>query len=93
MDLENSQDTTQDRNLLRATCKDLDFATELKFAARQHIESFNFACTDGLQKVVQYLQPLEITPVDIPKSAGSQKEGPYFAFKRMKIWFQDVKIG
>ena len=91
MEVEKEKTTTvdQDAALNRGKCRDPDFATLIKSASLPHIDSFNFAMTEGLNKVVQYMRPLEIIPVENP----SQKEGPYYAFRRMKIWYQDVKLG
>jgi len=86
--------TDQDKALARGKCQDPDFATLIKTAAFPHIDSFNFAMSEGLVKVVQYLKPLEIFPLEMSQSSSaSQKETTNYAFKRMKVWYQDIKLG
>lgn len=94
MEFETKDMAEQDKALRRGKGRDLDFATLIKTASYPHINSFNYAMSEGLTKVVQYLRPLEILPIEMPQgSSNSQKEGPYFPFKRMKVWYQDIKLG
>lgn len=44
----------------RAKQTNLDFAKKLKQAAFAHIDSFNFIYDEGLKKITQYLQPVDI---------------------------------
>jgi len=93
MEVENNtkvNSTDQEAALERGKCRNPDFATLIKTASLPHIDSFNFAMGEGLARVVKYLRPLEIVPQDAP---AYQKEGPFYAFRRMKVWYQDVKLG
>ena len=92
---EKNKTTAKNTYLSRAKCNDLDFATKIKSVARPHIESFNFSCKDGLEKVTQYLNPLEIVSSEIRGGGqiGSNKESTFAIFRKIKIWYEDVKIG
>ena len=87
MNQESKDTADQEQTLKRGKCRDLEFATLIKTAALPHIDSFNYALSECLPKIVQTIRPLEIVPADIPQSSAT------FAFKRMKIWFQDLRLG
>ncbi len=78
---------TPEQFLQRATCSNLAQATLLKTAAFHHIDSFNYIYDTGLQKLVQYIQPIEIIK-DKEESATSRPS--FLPFKNMKIWFEDL---
>ena len=75
--------------LERATCSNMEIARKLKVASQHHIDSFNFIYEEGLQKVCQYLNPLEI--LNLPKAEGEPKS--FLPFRKMKIWYEGLKIG
>ena len=81
--------------LKRATCKSLDLASEIKNAARHHIDSFNFIYEEGLEKVCLHLPPLEIVqnPLVSEDPTNSSTRSLLLPFKKMKIWFEDLTIG
>ena len=81
--------------LKRATCKSLDLATQIKNAARHHIDSFNFIYEEGLEKVCLHLPPLEIVqnPVVTDENNNTTTKNLLLPFKKMKIWFEVITMG
>lgn len=85
-------ESIDNEKLLEAiTCSNLDAAARVKQMAIQHIDSFNFCCDEGLENVLKYLNPLEIIPNNDALEPGQNKIP--FAFKKYKVWFEDLKIG
>lgn len=77
--------------LNRATCSSLSLATQIQYAAEAHISSFNFIYNPGLEKLIQYLPPLQI----LQSSENDTHSKPllHLPFKQMKIWFEELSIG
>jgi len=81
------------QHLARARCSNPETASKLKQVAFHHIDSFNYIFDEGLNKICQYLSPMEI----FGNTGTSRKENPtlkpVLPFKKMKIWFESLSIG
>ena len=77
----------------RATCKNLEMAKNIQLVAKHHIESFNFIYEGGLDKVCEYLQPIEILKEMNDSQESSSQIKSALPFGKMKIWFEELSIG
>ena len=64
------------------TCKVKDHP-EIKNLASQHIESFNYAMTEGLKKLPKYIRPIEI----------KSNEKTEHLFKTLMISYEEIELG
>jgi hypothetical protein len=66
----------------RITCK-VDEKPEIKQIAKHHIESFNYALKDVLEKFPKYMRPMEIKSTEITKNI----------FQTMTISYKKFELG
>lgn len=80
---------SNDQFLSRAKQTNFDTAKKLKLAAFGHIDSFNYLYDEGLSKITQYLQPVDIVKEE---RGASEFRQSYLPFKSMKVWIEDLQI-
>lgn len=65
----------------------------MALAASHHIQSFNHIYRQGLEKLLHYLQPMELHEDDLAPEITNNKSPYNLPFKYLKLSFSHLEIG